>query len=214
MTEVAGLSKEVVNVVHWSILMTSGEFVGRQQKSEISQRLESLTPDEAQQLCDVLHTQAAEQWDKCHGSFNALFDRLNLFNVRELNLFDIIVDKAADAPTETYIRVWKDRNGAYNTCQLLRYNGQILDRGSTETFSDTYEYRFGPDGNSVATIRLRDDVTGVKHARADGELLDQRSTYETNILVEALELHVLPSLEQTKTTLARLWGALHGIEEA
>ena len=194
--------------------MTNGEYLGRQQKSEISQRLESLTPDEAERVCNVLHAQAAEQWERYHGSFDALFDRLNLHNIRELNLFDIIVDNGADTPTETYIRVWKDRDGAYNTCQLLRYNGQILDRGATETFSDTYEYRFGRDDNSVATIRLRDDVTGVKHARADGELVDQRSEYETTILVEALELHVLPSLEQTRTTLARLWGTLHGIEEA
>jgi hypothetical protein len=207
------------NVINWTYFMPTGEFQQRHQGpdhnariSEINARLSTLTPGEAEQWSDDLYEQTARNWRKCNNSFGALFDRLKLFNTQDLNLFDIIIATDEHSSIESYIRIWKDNEDAYCVRELQRMNGQIVDWGEIKKFSDTYEYQFGPQNRYVATIKLREHVERIKLERSNGELVDQRSQYETSVLLAALETKVLPSIEQMKLTLENLWNAVRDIE--
>lgn len=203
--------------------MMSGEFPQRDPNatrnmsiSQTREWLATLTPDEAEQWCQGFREIAIQQWNQCNNSFRALFDRLNLYNINELDLFDINTDRDSSSSAEAYIRVWRDKNGdndTYNTSRLLRYKGEIIDRKETESFSDTYTYQFGPTNDHIAEIQLREDLDGqIKLAKSDGELIDNKTLFETAVLICALETEVLPSLERTKARLAELWSAVLDIE--
>ena len=157
--------------------MQSGEFPKHNPNSditagssEIKTLLETLSPEDTEALCDSLYRQTTDEWERCNNSFGALFDRLNLFNTRELSLFDILLDQDAETSNEVYMRVQKSKDGSYSTSQLVRNSGQIIERGQVEKFSDTYEYRFGSDEDHVATLTIKDhDTSGVQVVQADGE---------------------------------------------
>lgn len=195
--------------------MSRGEFLHHQQSdhnadiNRIQSQLENLSPESAELWSDSLYRQTVDEWEQCNRSFNGLFNRLNLYNARELNLFDIIID---EGEVETYIRVQKGNEGDYSTTELLRQDGRIVNYGPTETLSDTYEFRFGPDNGYVATISLRKDTEPGIALERDGNPMEQRTQYETSVLIAALETEVLPSIERSRKALKALWGAVQNIE--
>ena len=197
--------------------MSRGEFFNQHQSdhsadiSRINQMLENLSPEDGDDLCNSLYRQTVDEWEACARSFTALFDRLNLFNMRELNLFDIILDKGE---VETYIRVQKDQEGSYTTTELLRQNSQIVNYGPTEKLSDTYVYRFGPNDDYEATIKLRKDAPGGITLEGDDRRPKPKTRFETSVTIAALEGEVLPSIARSRAMLARLWNAIQKIESS
>lgn len=195
--------------------MSQGESLNQQQSdhnaviNRIQAQLENLNSESAELWSDSLYRQTVDEWEQCNRSFSGLFNRLNLYNVRELNLFDIII---SEGEVETYIRVQKGSEGSYSTTELLRQEGRIVNYGPTETLSDTYEFRFGPNDGYVATISLRQDTTPGIALERDGNPMEQRTQYETSVLIAALEAEVLPSIERSRKALKALWGAVQNIE--
>ncbi len=203
--------------------MTNSEFPQRNPETshnayvaQMREWLETLTPEQSEEWCQGFYKHATQQWSKCNNSFQALFDRLNLYNSSELDLFDINIDQDKNASATRYIRIWRNTTeNTYNTSKLLRYNNEIIDREEANRFSDTFEYRFGPSDNHVATIKIHDDMDGqVKLANKEGERFDARTQQETAVLLCALEAEVIPSIEHTRQRLAELWNAVQNIENS
>lgn len=175
--------------------------------------LESLSDDDGQELLNSYRREAVGEWIRINSSFAGLFDRLNLFNVRELTTFDLITSIDEDG-TENYLRTWRDEQGYYGTADLVRREGKIVARENQILHSDTYEYKFGPDESLVATVKIRDEILPSAIAREDGDgnLHIERSLYESAVLVSAFENAVLPQLKTTGQTLQRLWQTVQNIE--
>lgn len=205
--------------------MRSGEFSNQSRNIDISQEeidikmlLENLSPEDTEALCDSLYHEIEEEWGRCDNSFKGLFNRLNMFNARELNLFDIPVGQDMETSGEAYLRVWKEGRGGdctYHTRPMVRLNGEIVSKGDITTFSDVYEYRFGPSNDQVATVRVVDSETsaGVQVVKSDGARTPQRNKFENDIIVRTLELVALPSIKQSKQNLATMWSALQKFEQ-
>lgn len=203
--------------------MTNPEFPHRNPETDnnayvgqMREWLETLPPGQAEDWCQGFYKHASQQWSKCNNSFRALFDRLNLYNSSELNLFDINIDQDTNVSATRYMRIWRNISGnTYNTSKLLRYNNEIIDREETNSFSDTFEYRFGPSNDHIATIKIQDDIDGrVKLANKEGEQFDARTQQETAVLLCALEAEVIPSIKHSRQRLAELWNAIQNIENS
>lgn len=200
--------------------MQSGEFPHNKPdnspasgESDIKALLNTLSIEDAEALCNSLHRQTIDEWERCSNSFGALFARLNMYNTRDLDLFDIPIDKDEESSNEIYMRVWKEKDGSYNTSHLVRNNGQIIERTKAEKFSDTYLYQFGPGENHIATLVIQPEATGMQVVKSNGNLESKRTRLETDTLVTAFETVVLPSIERSRSNLATIWGAIQRIEQ-
>lgn len=176
--------------------------------------LEGLSDKDGQELLNSYRREAVGEWTRINNSFAGLFDRLNLFNVRELTTFDLVTSIDEDG-TENYLRTWRDERGYYGTADLVRRDGKIVARENQSLHSDTYEYRFGPDESLVATVKIRDEIlpaSAIAREDSNGNLHAERSLYESAVLVSAFENAVLPQLKTTSQTLQRLWQTVQSIE--
>ena len=177
------------------------------------QRFEGMPTEELESKLYESKTNTIDRWEGCNKSLKLLFDVLNSSNAGHLDLYDIKTDEVSynGSTFEKYIRIWKDRHtNEYKTKPKIRIDGFIddYDFQDTESFGDTYEYRFGTAHSHVAKIKMQ-DITGggIKLERSDGKIVSGLTHHESAILMSAMDGMILPSIEKIEDTLVMLWSA-------
>ena len=180
--------------------------------------LENMTPDEIARELRNSREQVTERWESCNRSFTMLFAALNGSTARPIDRFDVKTkhEETHGSTYEDYVRIWKDhREGTYKARLMVRVDGIIEDNefNETDTFGDTYEYRFGTSYSHSAKIKMRDMIGGgVKMERRDGYLVEGVTQYETAVLLSAIEDMIMPSHDNNVDTLALLWSSIQNEE--
>lgn len=167
-----------------------------------------------------LRITVSDRWEACNRSFKALFEILNKSSSTPVNLFDIKINKKQIGTTthESFIRVWRDQQeGSYQIRTKVRIDGRIEDYLTapelSESFSDTYTYRFGTAHSHQATVKLHDTLKDkIMLEREDGKIVNGVSLHEMAVLRAALGGHVLPSIEKVEDSLLTIWEAISSDE--
>lgn len=180
--------------------------------------LENMSPEEADSELRQKQIEVTERWASCNSSFQVLFTVLNGSTAKPIDLFDVKVghESQGDANFEQYLKVWKDpRDNKYKVRTMVRIDGHIEDHDfkPIESFGDTYEYRFGTTHSHSATIKMKDmDGGGIKLERKDGYLVNGLTRHEMAILLSAIDDMIMPSLDDTISSLALLWDSIQNEE--
>lgn len=178
------------------------------------QRFEGMSSEELDSRLYEAKINTIDRWESCNKSLRLLFSVLNSGSAGHIDLFDIKTDEVSynGSTFEKYIRVWRDKQtNEYRTRPKIRVDGVIddYDFDETETFGDTYEYRFGTTHSHSAKIKVQDIIGGgVKFERSDGKIVNGLSRHESAILMSALDGMILPSIEKTEDTLIMIWDAV------
>lgn len=172
----------------------------------IEARLAELTPEEIDQLVTEKQSTASIRWAQCRRSFQMLFMIMSRGNKLPVDSFEVKLssEQIGSDTVDVCARVWRDRrDGTFNVRPFTR-NGHVEDRSfATETFGDTFNYRYGTHLSKSATLEVdHDDPDTLIHlTRVEGKLVDETTPQNKAIYLSALESLVMPSLDDIQDTL-------------
>ncbi len=178
---------------------------------EIDGLLRDLDADEIEAWATELKNSASDKYERLDNSFRAIFDRLNLYNVNELLSFDIPINDPDIGDPEELMRIQRTSDSMYYSSYVKRENGRTSTPEGLNRLGGTYTYYFGTNNENKVEIRLSRQSELDDTQDDDGEV-SPRPKDENGILIKALSLDILPTMEVTEARLAQLWQSIHQIE--
>ncbi len=178
---------------------------------EIDGLLRDLDADEIEAWATELKNSASDKYERLDNSFRAIFDRLNLYNTNELMSFDIPINDPDIGDPEELMRIQRTSDSMYYSSYVMREDGRTSTPEGLNRLGGTYTYYFGPNNESKVEIRLsrQSELDNVQNG---GDVVSPKEKDENGILIKALSLNILPTMEVTEARLAQLWQSIHRIE--
>lgn len=175
----------------------------------IEARFAQLTLEEIDQLVDVHQTIMSVRLAQCRRSFQMLFMVMSKGHKMPVGSFDILLgsEQIGDATIDTYARVERDKSKNTFSVRPFTRNGRIEDHEfTTETFGDTFRYKYGTYFSKSATLEVDHDDpdSTIRLTRVEGQLVTEMTTKEKALFLSALDNLVAPHIEDTENTLILL----------